>query len=41
MRKIVSGLLPFIVMSPGSLFLTTYIPVLSLRLPQCPSCKLQ
>ena len=38
---VVAGLMPFIVMSPGSLFLTTYIPVLSLRLPQCPSFKLQ
>lgn len=34
MRKIVSGLIPFIVMSLAALFLTTYIPQLSLWLPR-------
>jgi C4-dicarboxylate transporter DctM subunit len=34
MRKIVSGLIPFIVMSLVALFLTTYIPQLSLWLPK-------
>lgn len=34
MRKIVTGLIPFIVMSLVALFLTTYIPWLSLWLPK-------
>ena len=34
MRKIVAGLMPFIWMSLIALFLTTYIPQLSLWLPR-------